>query len=83
MKTISPDQLAKVRGTRYLVLNALRTQQHPTHLTLGEALELIEKIAPEHAWLTHISHELGLAAEMPLLLPPNVSPAYDGLEIEF
>ncbi|MBK9338244.1 MAG: MBL fold metallo-hydrolase [Lewinellaceae bacterium] len=83
VKTISPDQLAKVRGTRYLVLNALRTQQHPTHLTLGEALELIEKIAPEHAWLTHISHELGLAAEMPLLLPPNVSPAYDGLEIEF
>lgn len=83
VKTISPDQLAKLAGTRFLVLNALRRHPHTTHLSLSEALEMIEKIAPEHAWITHISHEMGLAAEVQPFLPPNVSLAYDGLEIEF
>jgi phosphoribosyl 1,2-cyclic phosphate phosphodiesterase len=83
VKTISPDQLAKLAGIRFLVLNALRRHPHGTHLSLSEALEMIEKIAPEHAWITHISHEMGLAAEVQPFLPPNVSLAYDGLEIEF
>jgi len=83
VKTISADQLAKVAGTRFLVLNTLRPRPHPTHLTLNEALALIGQIGPEHAWLTHISHELGLAADVRPLLPPNVSLGYDGLEICF
>ncbi len=83
VKTLVPEELAKVAGTRFLVLNALHHRPHPTHLTLEEALELIARIAPERAWLTHISHEMGLAAELLPLLPPNVSLACDGLEIEF
>lgn len=81
VKTIPPDQLQKVKGTRFLVINALRRRAHPTHLTLEEALALIEEIGPEHAWLTHISHELGLAREVSAQLPPGVSLGYDGLEI--
>lgn len=83
VKTISPDQLAKVAGTRLLVLNALQIRQHHTHLTLDEALALIAEIGPEHAWLTHLSHEMGLAADVRRRLPPNVSLGYDGLEIPF
>ncbi len=81
VKTIAPDQLQKVKGTRFLVINALRRRAHPTHLTLEEALALVEEIGPEYAWLTHISHELGLAREVSALLPPGVSLGYDGLEI--
>jgi len=81
VKAISPDQLKKVKGTRFLVINALRRRPHPTHLTLEEALALIEEIGPEHAWLTHISHELGLARHVEVELPSGVSLGYDGLEI--
>ncbi len=81
VKAIPPDQLQKVKGTRYLVISALRRRPHPTHLTLEEALALVHKIAPEHAWLTHISHELGLAREVSAELPNGVSLGYDGLEI--
>ncbi len=81
VKSISSDQLQKVKGTRLLVINALRRRMHPTHLTLEEALALIEDIGPEHAWLTHISHELGLAEEISAQLPKGVSLGYDGLEI--
>lgn len=83
VKTISPDELAKLEGSRFLVINALRKKTHRTHLNLEEALELIHTIQPEHAWITHISHEMGLAEEISPLLPDGVSLAYDGLTIEF
>lgn len=83
VKTLLPEELAKVTGTRYLVVSALHHRPHPTHQTLEEALALVARIAPEHAWLTHISHEMGLAVEVQPLLPLGVSLGYDGLEIEF
>lgn len=81
MKTISEAELEKVKGTRHLVLNALQQSQHYSHLTLEEALAIIRRIQPEHAYLTHISHSMGLHAEVSRMLPPNVSLAWDGLEI--
>ncbi len=83
MKTLAESEQLKIRGTKYLVVNALHHQEHPTHMNLNEALAFIEALRPEHAWLTHISHRMGLAAELEPLLPPNVRLAYDGLEIEF
>jgi phosphoribosyl 1,2-cyclic phosphate phosphodiesterase len=59
------------------------TAPHPTHFNLEEALALIETIRPEHAWITHISHEMGLAADIEAQLPPGVSLGYDGLEIDW
>ncbi|MCB9314744.1 MAG: MBL fold metallo-hydrolase [Lewinellaceae bacterium] len=82
VKTISPEELEKVRGSRFLVINALRHRDHNTHLNLEEALELVREIAPEKAWITHISHEMGLAATVAAELPVGVELAYDGLEIE-
>ena len=83
VKTIEPEELKKIIGTRYLVISALRHRPHKTHQTLEEALALIRKIQPEYSWITHISHEMGLAADVAPDLPPNVSLAYDGLEIRF
>lgn len=76
---ISDLELEKIQGSKVLVLNALRHEPHISHFTLKEALELIEKIQPQQAYLTHISHQLGLHEEINKTLPPHVHLAYDGL----
>ena len=81
LNAISDTELAKVYGTRVLVLDALRHEEHLSHFTLNEALALIERIAPEKAYLTHISHQMGLHREVNLTLPPNVRLGYDGQQI--
>jgi len=81
-KTISDEEKEKLRGVEYLVVNALRREEHFSHFTLCEALDLIKEINPKQAYLTHISHALGLEKEVNKELPSNVSLAYDGLTIE-
>lgn len=79
---INDEEKDKIMGSKVLVLNALRREKHPSHFTLDEALELIEELKPETAYLTHISHQLGLHSEVELTLPENVFVAYDGMKIE-
>lgn len=79
---IEERELEKVKGSKILVINALRHEKHFSHYCLEEALQIIDIIKPEHAYLTHISHEMGLHQEVELELPSNVSLAYDGLCIE-
>ncbi len=77
-----PDQAAEIiRGSRIMVINALQKEAHPTHFTLGQALDEIKKLKPEKAYLTHISHHLGLHDEVSKELPDNVFLAFDGLRI--
>jgi len=78
---ISDDALAKVYGSRALVLNALQKKSHPSHFTLTQALEQIDRINPEKAYLTHISHNMGLHDAVSKDLPDNVYLAYDGLKL--
>jgi len=82
-KTISNSEKEKLKGTRFLVLNALRKSEHISHFNLDQALELIKEINPERAFLTHISHLMGEHSEVEHLLPDNVEIAYDGLKIQF
>lgn len=81
-KTISDEVIAKLRGVDTLVLNALRRSDHPTHLSLDEAIDVVRRIGPRCAWFTHISHLLGRHAEVEAELPPGVRLAYDGLVVE-
>ncbi|MDR1740126.1 MAG: MBL fold metallo-hydrolase [Bacteroidales bacterium] len=81
-KTISETSFEKMKGVRTLVINALRIEPHPSHFCLQEALEIVDFLKPERTFLTHISHRLGLAAELPSILPAGVSAAYDGLKVE-
>jgi phosphoribosyl 1,2-cyclic phosphate phosphodiesterase len=83
VKTVSPVEMEKLRGIKHLVVNALHHNLHPTHMNLQEAIEFIALVSPQHAWLTHMSHHMGLAAEIEPQLPENILLAYDGLEIEF
>lgn len=77
-KTISEEEKMKLYGLKVLIVNALRVKEHFAHFTLQEALDLIDELKPEKAYLTHISHELGLHEEVEKTLPANVHLAYDG-----
>lgn len=81
-KTIAPEELEKIKGSRILVLNALHHQEHHSHLNLEQAIELITQINPQQAYLTHISHKMGLAAQLNHSLPQNISLAYDTQQFE-
>ncbi|MDZ4822136.1 MAG: MBL fold metallo-hydrolase [Flavobacteriales bacterium] len=72
----------KIMGSEILVLNALRTEKHPSHFNLDEALAVIQELKPATAWLTHISHQLGRHSDVEKKLPANVRLAYDGLKLE-
>mgnify|MGYP006267836473 CR=1 FL=1 len=78
---IAESEQEKIKGSKVLVLNALRQREHLSHFTLEEALELIEKLQPERAFLTHISHQMGKHAEISEQLPAHVQLAYDGLKV--
>lgn len=79
---IEESELAKLDGVEVLIICALRKKSHISHLNLAEALSLVEKIAPQKSYLTHMSHEMGLHADLEKELPAGVSPAWDGLVIE-
>ncbi|MFN8241108.1 MAG: MBL fold metallo-hydrolase [Bacteroidales bacterium] len=69
-------------GVKYLVVNALRKEKHISHFSLREALELVNEISPRKAFITHISHQMGLHDEVEKELPAGVVLAYDGLSLE-
>lgn len=82
MKRVSPESRAMIEGSRILVVNALRYEEHHSHLTLDEAVDFIRQIGPGRAYLTHASHHLGLHQELEKKLPSGIMYAYDGLKIE-
>lgn len=78
-----PDEtLKKLDGTEVLVLNALQRTPHISHFNLDEALAMVEKIRPTQTYFTHISHNLGLHADVSKELPDNVMLSYDGLQLD-
>lgn len=81
-KTISKEQKSKLKGTKVLIVNALRREAHISHFNLEEALAFIKEINPDQAYLTHISHLFGKHKEIEKELPSNVHVAYDGLTFE-
>lgn len=78
---IAPEEMKKIEGTKTLIINALRKSRHPSHFSLAEALQIVEQIQPDTAYLTHISHFLGKHEDVQQQLPPGVFLAYDGLHI--
>ena len=80
-KKISEEEKEKIKGSKVLVLNALRKEKHISHFTLDEATALAEELAPGQAYLTHMSHQIGFHEELNQGLPERVQLAYDGLEL--
>ena len=81
LKYLPEEEFAKLEGLEVLVIDALRRGTHLSHEGLEEALVNIARIRPKQAYLTHMSHRIGLHAQIDKQLPPYVHYAYDGLEL--
>lgn len=80
---ISPEEMKKLSGSRFLVLNALRREKHISHFTLEQAIAIAQSVKAEQTYFTHISHQLGLHDDVNRELPTGIQLAYDGLEVFF
>lgn len=78
---IPEEEKEKIKGSKILVLNALRKNHHISHFSLPEAVNLVEELKIPKAYFTHISHQLGLHEEINAELPSNIKLACDGLQL--
>ena len=83
VKTLLPEDLKRILGVKVLITSSLHHSFHPTHMNLEEALVFAEVVGADQTWFTHISHNMGLYAEVNPVLKPGIELAYDELEIEF
>jgi len=79
---IPKETMELLKGTKILVLNALRPKKHPSHFSLEEAVEVVKEIQPEQAYFTHLGHLIGRHDKVNARLPKGMSLAYDGLYFE-
>lgn len=79
---ISEEEKEKIKGSEVVVINALRRNEHISHFTFQEAIDLANELGAKKTYFTHISHQLGLHKEVNLELPSHIELAYDGLQIE-
>ena len=79
---IPEESKEQLYGVKYLVVNALRKEKHISHFSLREAIDFIREISPKKAFITHISHQMGLHTEVSKELPPEIMLAFDGLSLK-
>jgi phosphoribosyl 1,2-cyclic phosphate phosphodiesterase len=76
---VPADIVETIRQVEVLIIDALRPEPHPTHLTVAQAIAVAARVSPRATYFTHIAHQLAAAAEGDL--PPNTFIAYDGLKL--
>jgi phosphoribosyl 1,2-cyclic phosphate phosphodiesterase len=81
VKAVDAAEAAHLRDLDTLVINALWWRPHPTHLSIGEAVEAARSLGARRTYLTHLTHETG-HADLDARLPEGIHPAYDGLTVE-
>lgn len=79
---ISDQEKEKIKGSEIIIINALRKEEHISHYTFKQAIDLMFELEPKKAYFTHISHQLGLHKEVTKELPDWIELAYDGLTVE-
>lgn len=82
VSSIPPASIQKLQDLDVLIIDTLREEPHPTHMSLPQALKTIARLKPKRAYLTHLSHQFDYKATN-ARLPQNVELAYDGLELSF
>lgn len=80
---ISEESIERLKGIKTFVVSCLRKEEHISHFSYNQVLELCDKISPEKVFFTHMSHRMGTYEEMIAQFPENIEPAYDGLTITF
>jgi phosphoribosyl 1,2-cyclic phosphate phosphodiesterase len=79
-KSLPADAVALMRGASVLVINALFRTEHPTHLSIPEAVDAARDIGAERTYLTHLTHD-NFHADLEAELPRGIVPAFDGLTV--
>jgi phosphoribosyl 1,2-cyclic phosphate phosphodiesterase len=79
---ISKEEKQKVKGSKVVVINALRRHEHISHFTLEQAIDLAKELGADQTYFTHLSHQMGTHEEVSRELPTGIELAYDGLQIE-
>lgn len=79
---IAPEEIEKIKGSKILVVNALRHEEHISHFNLEQAIALAKEVGAEQTYITHVSHQLGVHAVLEAELPAGIRMAYDGLVLE-
>jgi len=79
-KTIPPVAFEQLAGAKVLVVNALFRTEHPTHLSIPEAVDVARRLGAERTYLTHLTHD-NFHADLEAELPRGISPAFDGLTV--
>lgn len=82
VKTISDQTIQQMQGLDVLIINGLQQSPHPSHLSIGEAVIVAEKIKAKRTYFTHFSHKIGLHATLEHILPSGMQPAFDNMQIE-
>jgi phosphoribosyl 1,2-cyclic phosphate phosphodiesterase len=77
-KRVPKDGLELAKEADVVVLDALRPMEHPTHMTIDEALDVAEKLKPRQTFLTHMTYMVD-HQRYSLMMPKGVRLAYDGL----
>ena len=72
---------AALKGVKTWIIGCLQENEHPTHAHFSRVLDWIERVGPERAVLTHLSHRLDYQS-LKAKCPPSNEPAYDGMVIE-
>ncbi len=80
-KRLPDEVVARLKGAQVLVLNALFRTAHPTHLSIGEAVDAARRVGAARTYFTHLTHQTS-HAELLASLPAGIEPAYDGLTVE-
>ena len=80
LSEMTDELIDNLQGVEYLIVEALQTKKHYSHITLDEAIEMARKVGPRKTWFTHCSHSMGLADEVNRKLPEGMALAYDGLK---
>jgi phosphoribosyl 1,2-cyclic phosphate phosphodiesterase len=82
VKDIPKSTLELIRGSKIVVLSALRWEpDHPTHLTIPEAVDIINELDVPEAYLIHMNSYVD-HSETNKKLPSHIRLAYDSLTIE-
>jgi phosphoribosyl 1,2-cyclic phosphate phosphodiesterase len=79
-KSLPEEAVRAFRGVTVLVLNALFRTEHPTHLSISEAVAVAKQVGARQTWLTHLTHRTS-HAELEAELPRGIAPAFDGLTV--
>lgn len=79
---IPSEEMEKIKGSKVVVINALRKSHHISHFSLDEAIEVVNKINPKQAYITHMSHFIGKHGDVEKNLPSNIHLAYDNLHLK-